>query len=152
MKVSGVRNSGCTCDRLRKAGRLSSRIYDRELQPVGLNIGQWSLLSRLKVSGGTTIGALAEALAMDRTTLTRNLKPLQRDGLVELGQGEDRRTSIVRLTKKGTTLWFSALPLWEKAQDEMRRLIGIKAQLALNRILDETIATMEPARITESSL
>jgi DNA-binding MarR family transcriptional regulator len=74
------------------------------------------LLVAIAAYGETTVTPLAEQLAMDRTTLARNLKPLERDGLVEISTGEDRRTRILRLTDQGQEALSKVIPLWEEAQ------------------------------------
>ena len=88
-------SSGCTCMRLRKASRRVSQIYDRSLEPLGLTVTQFSLLGHLGSFDGIGIGALAEKLVMDPTTLTRNLRPLQRQGFVVLAADpHDRRVPV----------------------------------------------------------
>ena len=133
----------CTCGRMRRAARLASRMYDERLKAAGLNVGQWAVLSWLKPSDGYSMGELAEALAMDRTTLTRNLKPLQRDALVESERGSDRRTSVIRITAKGVAAWERALPFWKKAQTELASLMGSDMQTQLHTSLDHAIVEME---------
>ena len=81
----------CTCFRLRSAARRMTQVYEHALRPTGLKITQYSLLANLARSGSHSVTALARVLATDRTTLTRNLAPLERDGLVKITDGPDAR-------------------------------------------------------------
>ena len=93
--------AGCSCGSLRRASRAVTQLYDGVLQPSGLKATQFTLLvaaARLKAA---PISLMAEALVMDRTTLTRNLKPLVKDGLLAVEPGEDRRSRWIRLTPQG---------------------------------------------------
>jgi len=114
----------CVCFALRKAARAVSQRYDATLEASGLKATQLSLLAVLAVSGETTITRLAHDLVMDRTTLTRNLKPLERDGLIAVAPGHDRRTRVVALSPRGREALARALPLWRLAQSRMLARIG----------------------------
>jgi DNA-binding MarR family transcriptional regulator len=111
----------CTCGNLRMAARVITQFYDDILRPSGLLITQFKLLGALAAQGPVVLSSLAEQLGLDPTTLARNLKPLTRDGLVEISVGEDRRTRMVHLTARGQEALTKALPLWEEAQ---ARVIG----------------------------
>ena len=106
----------CTCGNLRTAAHVVTQFYDDMLRPSGLLITQFKLLGALAAQGPVALSPLAEQLGLDPTTLARNLKPLARDGLVEIAVGEDRRTRVVRLTACGQEALTKALPLWEEAQ------------------------------------
>lgn len=106
----------CACGNLRAAARVITQLYDAFLQPSGLLITQFKLLGALAAHGAIALSPLAEELALDPTTLARNLKPLERDGLVEIAVGDDRRKRVVRLTARGQMALEQALPLWEEAQ------------------------------------
>jgi DNA-binding MarR family transcriptional regulator len=106
----------CTCGNLRLVARVITQLYDDMLRPSGLLITQFKLLGALAAQGPVALSPLAEQLDLDPTTLARNLKPLARDGLVEIAVGEDRRTRMVRLTARGQEALTKALPLWEEAQ------------------------------------
>lgn len=106
----------CTNANLRKTSRVITQLYDEFLQPSGLLGTQFRLLGAVTANGPIALAPLAEELALDPTTLARNLKPLERDGLVEISIGEDRRTRIVKITEKGQDALLKALPLWEEAQ------------------------------------
>lgn len=111
---------GQTCIGLRvqTAARILGRRYDEALRPVGLTGWQYSLLMMLNRPSPLTIGGLAEALAMDRTTITANLKPLERRGLVEgLADPQDARIRRIRLSSEGESLLAEALPRWRAVND-----------------------------------
>lgn len=110
----------CVCNNLRRAARAVTNYYDSLLwKASGLRVSQCTILVVLYLAGPQTINALAEQLALDRTTLTRNLKPLAQDGLLTIAAGSDQRTRVVTLTPLGEEALRRALPLWEEAQTYM---------------------------------
>lgn len=111
----------CACLNVRRTARAVTQLYDRTLAPLGLRATQVTLMVALERAGPVPFTRLAEALGMDRTTLTRNLAPLQRDRLVSLRPGPDRRVRLAALTDKGRASLAAAVPLWEEAQ---RRITG----------------------------
>jgi DNA-binding MarR family transcriptional regulator len=115
----------CTCLALRQAARQVTQFYDRVLGPSGLRTSQVSLLARLKRSGPMTVHGLAEALAIDRTTLGRNVRPLQRLGLVTIATGAaDRRRRELRVTDAGAARLREAVSLWREAQARFENAFG----------------------------
>jgi DNA-binding MarR family transcriptional regulator len=118
------RVSSCTCFNLRKAARAVTQVYDEALQPSGLRTTQFSLLAALKHMELATVSELARGMVMDRTTLTRNLKPLEQKGWIKSVAGADRRMRELTLTGKGSKALSNAMPLWEKAQKDMVGLLG----------------------------
>ena len=106
----------CAAGNLRRTTRALTQLYDEALQPSGLRVTQFSLLVNIGRAGQATISQLAETLIIDRTTLTRNLRVLEKDALIKTVQGDDQRTHQVRLTPKGERVLAKALPLWERAQ------------------------------------
>lgn len=137
---SQPRVSGCTCMRLRKATRRVSQIYDRYLERAGLTITQFGLLANLVESSEIPIGALAERLTMDPTTLTRNIRPLVRQGLVLLEPDRrDRRVRCVSLSPAGKKAFAEARPLWREAQNHINGLIGDAETSALHAQLDRAL-------------
>jgi DNA-binding MarR family transcriptional regulator len=114
----------CACANLRKAARAVTQLFDEALAPSGLRVTQFTLLVTSHLSGESTINELAERMAMDRTTLSRNLKPLVRSGLLEMRPGEDGRTRLVRLTPAGEQALEEAYPLWQQAQLETVSALG----------------------------
>jgi DNA-binding MarR family transcriptional regulator len=116
---------GCTCLRLRKAARRVSQIYDGYVSPHGLTITQFGLLAHLRALPGVSVSALAEKLVMDPTTLTRNLRPLEKKGLVEFRTDpEDRRARALHLTTKGRDAFRAASAGWAKAQRHVEEALG----------------------------
>lgn len=107
-----VRDS-CLCLHAQRAARELARRFDDALRPVGLTNGQFSLLMALNRPKPPAIGPVAQLLAMDRTTLTAALKPLQRDGLVTIKiDPRDRRNRLLSLTEKGHDMLVAAMPIW----------------------------------------
>lgn len=115
--INAEEASGCVCFNFRKAARAVTQLYDATLEPSGLRATQFSLLTVLQIRRSVTISRLARAMVMDRTTLTRNLQPLEKRGLVTVVAGrKDRRTREVALTARGRKALAKALPLWRAAQ------------------------------------
>ncbi len=114
----------CTCFGLRKAARAVTQMYDQVLKPTGLRTTQFSLLAVTDRVGPRGMAELAEQLVMDRTTLTRNLKPLLNQGLLESVAGADRRRRPVAITTKGRAALATALPYWREAQLRMAGSLG----------------------------
>jgi len=114
----------CSAARLRRASRALSRLYDEILEPSGLRGTQFSVLVALSLTGGAPLLRLAEELGLDRTTMTRNLAPLERDGLVVSAPGPDKRVRLIQLTDAGRRTLAKALPLWEKAQQQVVETLG----------------------------
>ncbi len=124
----------CACSNVRKAARVVTQQYDEMLQPSGLRATQLAMLVVIARQGPLTLTDLTEALVMDQTTLTRNLKPLEKRGLVERVHGIDRRTRNVSLTPKGLKAVMKALPLWKRAQAKILRTFG---ETRFQKLLDE---------------
>ena len=113
----------CTCALVRRSARRITQIYDAALQETGLRITQYSILANVDDRKDLSITDLAKLLAMDRTTLTRNLRPLQRDGLVELRDGPDKRSKALHLTANGREKLCVARPLWETTEASVRGVV-----------------------------
>lgn len=114
----------CTCFSIRKASRAITQLYEGMMQPTGLRATQFTLLVVLAHAGSTNITRLGQSMVMDRTTLTRTLKPLAKQGLITIGPGKDQRTRWVALTAQGQRALAKALPLWEKAQAHVINRLG----------------------------
>ena len=116
-------------------------MYEEALRPTGLRATQFSLLVATRLYGVTTINRLAKGLVMDRTTLTRNLKPLESQGLVRTNPGsEDRREREVTLTGAGQETLNKALPLWKEVQYEVTLALG---QTRVSRLLSDLSAAVD---------
>lgn len=141
--------SGCTCDRLRKLTRRITQHYDARLAPTGLRVTQYSLLAHLVRAGPTTMSALARLMEMDRTTLTRNLKPLADAGFVAVAPGVDARSRVVSSTARGRKARSDARAPWRRAQDEVNRALGAADVARLHATIEDALArlgTRAPAR------
>jgi len=114
----------CLCSQLRRTARLISVLYDDALTPAGISVTQYALLARVGRADGLSRTALAAQLGMDRTTLTRNLAPLERTRLVVNKPGDDRREKLLYLTAEGRKQAAAAKPGWQKAQQRMLRHLG----------------------------
>ncbi|MHA1190473.1 MAG: MarR family winged helix-turn-helix transcriptional regulator [Alphaproteobacteria bacterium] len=121
----------CLCANLRKTARAMTQGYDAALLPAGISSPQFTLLATLTGNEAITVSELAGQLGMDRTTLTRNLKPLERDGLISVREGDDRRARIVDLTAKGRRIYGKAKPLWAAQQGRVVAAFGAGAARAM---------------------
>ena len=139
--MSGHRLSplDCTCFRIRGAARRVTQIYSRHLAPTGLKISQFSLLGFVTAQGPVSIGRLSDLLATDRTTLTRNLGPLLKDGLIERTQSGDKRRHDLVATAAGRSLFKRALPLWAAAEQEVRDAMGPKLTADLHGAIERSM-------------
>jgi DNA-binding MarR family transcriptional regulator len=114
----------CTCFNLRKAARAVTRLYDGEMRLSGLRATQYALLVHMYAMGPVVLTKLAQAMVTDRTTMARNIEPLQTGGLIKIEDGKDRRTRIVCITNAGREKLEEAYPMWKKAQDEILEIFG----------------------------
>lgn len=135
----------CECFRARKAARSLSNLYDQLLKPSGLEISQLGVLSAVVHFGehGAQIGALADVLSIDRTTLTRNLRPLETAGLVRVARSpSDARVRVVLLTRAGERAIEAAFPLWEQAQAHVHERVGRRRTEAIRGELEHLVARL----------
>ena len=116
-----------------------TQVYDAALRPVGLRGTQFTLIATLAKSGDTPLTRLADALVMDRTTLTRNLKPLVEKGLVRIEQKEDQRVRMISITDEGKDILEDALPFWREAQS---RFVDGLGQRRWSGLLDDLVTTI----------
>lgn len=139
--MSGPRLSplDCTCFRIRGAARRVTQIYSKHLAPTGLKISQFSLLGFVSAQGPVSMGRLSDLLATDRTTLTRNLGPLLKDGLIERAQSGDKRRHDLVATAPGRALFKRALPLWAAAEQEVRDAMGAKLTADLHGAIERSM-------------
>lgn len=139
MSGSSVANATpCNGAALRQATRRVSQLYDAVLAPCGLRTTQLSILAQIARAGAPTVGELAKALVLDRSALTHNLKPLDRDGLVALVANEDdRRSRRIVLTETGRARLAEARVLWKQAQERFEAAFGADHAAALRATLAE---------------
>ena len=116
--------SSCLDYNLRKASRIAAQHYEQVMKPCGLRNTQFSLLVATCLMDKPLINDLANALMMDRTTVSRNIKPLERDALLEIIPGQDRRSRHIQLTETGRQRLMEAIPLWQLAHQSLRQKIG----------------------------
>ena len=132
----------CNCLAIRQAARHVTQFYDQLLAASGLRATQLAILGRLRHDGPMPINALAAALVMDRTTLGRNILPLERDGLIEIGASPtDRRRREVRLTASGAARLRVATQSWKVAQRRFDEVFGVERAAALRDLLREVTAS-----------
>jgi len=125
----------CLCDATRKAARAISAVYDRNLAPHGVRITQFTILANLELRGATSLGELAKILQLDRTTLTRNLEPLEAKTWVRSGPApRDSRSRIVSVTNEGRAAVFAAFPAWREAQERVAALLSLGERALLKRL------------------
>jgi len=132
----------CHCFAVRSAARHVTQLYDQFLSPSGLRTTQFSILAKLDRLGPMTINAIADAMVTDRTTLARNLKPLQRDGLISVEQSaDDRRAKELHLTKVGMRRLDEARTVWAQAQARFERTYGAKRAASLRDMLRAVVTS-----------
>jgi len=132
----------CNCFAVRQAARHVTQLYDQHFAPIGLTTSQWSLLARLKGLGPMTINKLAAGLVMDRTTLGRNILPLERDGLLEVRPSPtDARAKELHLTLAGAEKVREGVKLWAAAQAKFENAYGTKRSAELRHLLRTLVAT-----------
>jgi DNA-binding MarR family transcriptional regulator len=128
----------CNCARIRRASRTITRFYDKCLAPSGLGVNQFTLLGYLNSRGPMPMFRLAELLAMDRATIGHNVRPLERDGLLELTQGkDDRRVRLAAITPSGRERLDAAKPLWAVAQRAFEEGFSAEEAATIRRLMDE---------------
>ena len=134
----------CHCAALRRAARTITNRYDAALSPTGLTVAQFALLNGFARLGAVSISEAARAMQLDRTTLGRNLTPLQQAGLIELGLGtKDAREREIRLTAEGRAAIERAAPHWKQAQAKLEARIGAEKLETLHALLGEIEAISE---------
>lgn len=117
-------NPKCSCFNLRRATRAVTQYYDHCLEPAGIRATQFTLLVSLASVSARTLTEMANSLVMDRTTLTRNLKPLEKLGLIHTIDARDRRSKAYALTEHGKETLHKGLPLWQEAQRKLTQGLG----------------------------
>ena len=132
----------CNCFAVRSAARHVTQLYDQFLAPSRLRATQFSILAKLDRLGPMTINAMAEAMVADRTTLGRNIKPLQRDGLISIeASASDGRAKELHLTKAGTKRLDEARKAWAQAQMRFEQTYGTKRAASLRDMLRAVVGS-----------
>jgi len=135
----------CVCSQVRRLARKLSSHYDTLLSPEDLTITQYSLLANIELAGQLSHTVLAEEVGMERTTLTRNLRPLTRAKWVASATGQDRRQHLLQLTAAGRRKLVRSLPLWEEAQGQFLSQIGTESLQELRALLASTESAVTKA-------
>lgn len=136
--------TGCTCSHLRKAARAVTQLYDEVLRPSGLRATQFTLLAAIRIQEPVPVNHLADSTVMDPTTMSRNLKLLEREGLIAITPGSsDRRRRDVALTRQGARALADAYPLWQGAQEIVSENLGAKR---LKTLISGLAATVDAVR------
>lgn len=126
----------CTCGVLRRAARAATSLYDQALKPTGLRVTQFAILKILDRCGPLPVTRLAAEAALERTTMARNLDPLERRGLVRVGAGDaDARSRLAELTEAGRATLAEALPHWQAAQEQLAQRVDPGSVKALANAL-----------------
>jgi DNA-binding MarR family transcriptional regulator len=131
----------CNCTVLRKAARRVSGLYDRALAPSGLRITQYAILAELGRSGPMTITDSAQAMVMERNGLGHGLRPLEREGLVRMEVGRDKRSRVILMTETGQARLAEAKPLWRQGQERFGAMLGLdQARMLRSLVIAATVA------------
>lgn len=136
---SGVQreiHDSCFCLALQRAARAVARRYDRAFKQIGITSGQFSIMAVVSGLKPLPLTKVARILGQDRTTLTRNIASMKRNGLIATTTGDDERVRGLSLTPRGQRLLSEALPLWRSAQRESTRLAGQTAMQEMRPYLD----------------
>ncbi|WP_105419706.1 MarR family winged helix-turn-helix transcriptional regulator [Neorhizobium sp. T25_27] len=128
-------NDTCHCILLRKASRKVSSYYDEALAPLGVNIGQFSLLRNINRLAPISLTDLAVQVELDRSTVGRNAKVLERMGLVAIGHGEDQREAMLTVAPQGHAILKKGAPLWDSVQDDIEARLGTEKTRQLQELL-----------------
>jgi DNA-binding MarR family transcriptional regulator len=140
--MAALKPEACNCLALRQATRLATQLYDQHLAPSGLRTTQFSVLAKLRHLGPVTINALAAELVVDRTTLGRNILPLERDGLIRIEpSATDARSKELHLTRKGAARLGPALERWAEAQKRFDAAYGKERAAELRAMLHGVVAS-----------
>ena len=134
MEKLGVRD--CNCGAMRKAMRRMSSFYDAQLAPSGLRATQFAILAVLNEMGEVSINRMAEQMALDRTTAGKNLRPLEKAGLIKVAPApSDGRMRVITLTRDGLNALKKALPMWRAAQKSFEKWNGVEKAASLRATL-----------------
>jgi DNA-binding MarR family transcriptional regulator len=128
--------STCYCIILRKASRRVTALYDEALAPLGINIAQFSALRTINRHAPISLTDLGHKMELDRSTIGRNMKVLERMGLVAFATGEDQREAVLSLSAEGVALLETARPIWDEIQDRLENRLGPDHARQLSELLE----------------
>jgi DNA-binding MarR family transcriptional regulator len=141
----------CTAHQVRRLARTLTRVYDQEMIATGMTIGQFAVLRSLRHST-ISLGQLARELGTDRTTLTRNLKPLIARGWISRKRGADGRTGMLSLTEPGLAQLRLARPVWKRVQQDIEQHFGATRVFAMHQAMESMRLSLEQAFLKEREL
>jgi len=130
----------CLCIELRTAAQRLTQAYDQAMAPAGISVTQFSQMHLIRTLEGPTLTELAAASQLDRSTLGRNIRVLEKLGLVTMKAGEDARTRTIHLTRKGLNAFKRAVPLWHSVQSRLLERLGLNGRAKLDELLDTLTA------------
>ncbi len=130
----------CLCIDLRAAAQTLTSLYDSALAPSGITVTQFSLMHLILRLEGPTLTALSEASQLDRSTLGRNIRVLEKSGLVAMKKGSDARSKNIQVTRKGKNALERAFPLWQNVQNELTDKLGRNRREQLHEMLEDLTA------------
>jgi DNA-binding MarR family transcriptional regulator len=139
MSKATTQPQGCTNFKLRQLTRRVSQLYDAELGKAGLKTTQYSLLSHVLRLGPVRPGDLAQAMTLEASTLTRNLKPMVDAGWLKMAPGEDARSRLVHITEAGRDKRAEAQRRWKSAQEGLNQLLGVERVRAIHVLVDDSL-------------
>ena len=142
---SGTKPSGCSNFKLRQLTRRVSQHYDAELGKIGLKTTQYSLLSHVARLGPIRPSELAQAMTIDASTLTRNLKPLVAAGWITVAAGSDARSHTIAITHAGRDKRNDGQRYWKAAQNDLNALLGVEQVIALHALIDRSLERFSAA-------
>jgi DNA-binding MarR family transcriptional regulator len=131
--------ASCFCLASRQAARRITRLYDSRMQPSGIRVTQFTILSQLMLRGEMPIGKLASILGMERTTLTRNLTLLEQQKWISSKAGDDPRSRMIAITAQGRGMVRRGFPYWSKAQAQVGKMLGADGQAALKILASRSL-------------
>jgi len=129
----------CNCAAVRSAARAVTKAYDDVLRPLELRMTQYTILSKVSKEGQLALSDLADRMVMDRTTLARNIKPLEREGWIEVAVGSDRRERLLSVTASGQALLERARPLWLDTSRRLDEKLGPQQAETLRLTMREVV-------------
>ncbi|MEM6577354.1 MAG: MarR family winged helix-turn-helix transcriptional regulator [Pseudomonadota bacterium] len=128
----------CICSALRQAAAKTTAQYDAALAPSGIKVTMFRLLRRIDTAGSVSITKLAEIVELDRSTLGRNLRVLEKQSLVSVSAGKDGRSRMVSLTETGRAVLQDAEPLWQAAQTRFEEIVDAETLAVLDRLINQS--------------
>lgn len=137
------RDNPCLCFNIRKASRIITQVYEDSLRELGYTPSQIMILSGIRDLHSTTINELARALCTDRTTVSRNLRPLMKDGLIKPCDCADRRAKAVMLTEKGSAVFEEAAGIWYRQHQKISKAVGAQRMAKFLKEVNDILALVQ---------